>query len=374
MLRINRYIVAASLLIMLGCKEPSDEQKIATLEKEIQKTEVSLKKMEAELKKLKGEATLGADFDKLVSTISAAKAPFSTYIEMPGKIISRQNILVGPEMNGTITALYVTNGQVVQKGQVIAKVDDVLITSNIAELESALSLAKDLYERQQKLWEQKIGSELQYLQAKNNLENLEKRMATAQTQLSKTVVRAPMSGIVDEVFLKLGEMAGMGSPICRMVNLGDIYIEAEVSEKYIGRVQKGDKVEVFYPSLKKSQTATVSALTQVINPGNRTFKIEVKVSNADGMLKPNLLASVRLEDYVNPSVVQVPTRLVQITSAGNFIYIVEDNTAVRRNVKTGKSYSGITEVLEGLDGTESIIDLGFRDVSQGDRVQVQNIN
>jgi membrane fusion protein, multidrug efflux system len=371
---VHKFITAGAIFLAVSCSEPPVEKQIEQLEKEIQKTEVTLKQLEAELKKLNGEGSVKAGFDKLVSTINASKGTFNTFIEMPGKIISRQNILVGPEVNGNIVALYVTNGQMVQKGQVIAKVDDQLMISQIAELESSLSLANDLYERQQKLWEQKVGSELQFLQAKNNKENLEKRLATLQTQMSKAVVRAPMTGVVDEVYLKLGEMAGMGSPICRMVNLNDIYIEAEVSEKYIGRVKKGDAVEIFYPSFNKSQAATVSAITQVINPGNRTFKIEVKVANTEGMLKPNLLATVRLKDYSNKEVVIVPTKLVQLTSSGAFIFIVEEGVAQKRNVKVGKSYGGQTEVLEGLDGSETIIDLGFREVTEGDKVQVKNNN
>jgi membrane fusion protein, multidrug efflux system len=371
---VHKLVAAGAILLAVSCSEPPVEKQIEQLQKEIQKTEVTLKKLEAELKKLNGESSMTADFDKLVSTISPQTGAFNTYIEMPGKIISRQNILVGPEVNGNITALYVTNGQVVQKGQILAKVDDQLLISQIAELESSLSLASDLFYRQEKLWEQKVGSELQFLQAKNNKENLEKRLATLQTQVSKTTVRAPMSGIVDEVFLKLGEMAGMGSPICRMVNLSDIYIEAEVSEKYIGKVKKGDQVEIFYPSFKRSQIATVSAITQVINPGNRTFKIEVKVSNTDGMLKPNLLATVRLLDYSNPSTIIVPTKLIQLTSAGAYIFTVEGEIAKKRNIVIGKNFGGQTEVLEGLDGSEVIIDLGFRDVTDGDKVQVKNIN
>lgn len=369
---VHKFISAGAIILAISCSEPPVEKQIEQLEKEIQKTEVTLKQLEAELKQLNGQGSVKAGFDKLVSTINASKGTFNTFIEMPGKIISRQNILVGPEVNGNIIALYVTNGQMVQKGQIIAKVDDQLMVSQIAELESSLSLANDLYERQQKLWEQKVGSELQFLQAKNNKENLEKRLATLQTQMSKAVVRAPMTGVVDEVYLKLGEMAGMGAPICRMVNLNDIYIEAEVSEKYIGRVKKGDAVEIFYPSFNKSQTATVSAITQVINPGNRTFKIEVKVANTEGMLKPNLLATVRLKDYSNNEVVIVPTKLVQLTSSGAFIYIVEEGLAKRRNIKVGKSYGGQTEVLEGLVGSETIIDLGFREVTDGDKVEVKN--
>lgn len=375
MMRIaNKLLIGAAVSLMISCSEPSKEEQIKTLEKEIQKTEIALKKLDAELKKLNGTGYVKSEFDKIVTTTSPEKGTFTTAIEMPGKIISRQNILVGPELAGQIVALYVTNGQIVSKGQVLAKVDDQIIRSNIDELESSLSLANDLFERQKNLWEQKVGSELQYLQAKNTKENLQKKLSTLQTQLSKAVVRAPMSGVVDEVFLKLGEMSGMGAPICRMVDLNDIYVQAEVAEKYIGKVKKGDNVEVFYPSLNRSEIATVTAITQVINPGNRTFKIEIRVSNKDGFLKPNLLATVRLKDYVNPNTIIVPTRLVQISSSEKYIYVVEDSIARKKSISTGKSYDGKTEVSTGLTGDEQIIDLGFRDVSEGDRLEIKTTN
>jgi RND family efflux transporter MFP subunit len=371
MLKKSLYFLS-SLALLVACSEPSKEEKIAQLQKEIQKTEVSLNKMKSELKALTGDAELKTSFDKLVTTTTPTKGTFATYIEMPGKVVSRQNILVGPEVNGNITALYVINGQVVQKGQIIAKIDDVLFKSNIEELESAISLAEDLFERQKNLWEQKVGSELQYLQAKNNLESLQKRMATAQNQLAKTIVRAPMSGVVDEVFLKLGEMSGMGAPICRIVNLQDIYVETEVSEKYVGKVKNGDKVEVLFPSLDRKVNASITAVTQIINPGNRTFKAEVRVSNSDGLLKPNLLSVVRIQDYINTNAILIPTRLIQMSSTGNYVLVNENNIVVKKWIKPGRSNDGMTEVLEGLTGNESIIDLGFRDVTEGDRIQVKS--
>lgn len=370
---MNKSVTIAfiAILSLSACSKPTKEEQIETLKKEILQTEVMLSKLQSELKTLTGGGVLDASFDKIVTTTQPEKTSFSTYIEMPGKIVSRQNILVGPEMTGNITALYIVNGQMVQKGQVIAKVDDVLLRSNIEELETSLSLAQDLFERQKNLWEQKVGSELQYLQAKNNLESLQKRLVTAQNQLSKTVVRAPMSGVVEEVYLKLGEMSGMGAPICRVVNLQDIYVETEVSEKYVGKVKQGDKVQVLFPSLSRTINAQVSALTQIINPGNRTFRVEVKVANTDGMLKPNLLSVVQMQDYFNPSTIVIPTRLIQMSSTGSYIFFNDKNTVVKKWIKTGKSSDGKTEVLEGLTGEESIIDLGFKDVTEGDKIQVK---
>lgn len=371
MLKKSFYIIS-SLAILVACSKPTKEEKIAQLEKEILTTEVTLNKMKSELKALSGDAVLKTTFDKLVTTTSPSKGAFATYIEMPGKVVSRQNILVGPEVNGNITALYVVNGQMVQKGQMIAKIDDVLFKSNIEELESTISLAEDLFERQKNLWEQKVGSELQYLQAKNNLESLQKRMTTAQNQLAKTIVRAPMSGVVDEVYLKLGEMSGMGAPICRIVNLQDIYVETEVSEKYVGKVKQGDKVEVLFPSLDRKLNAGISAVTQIINPGNRTFKAEVRISNSDGLLKPNLLSVVRMQDYINTNAISVPTRLIQMSSAGSYVFVNENNIVAKKWIKTGRSSDGMTEVQEGLAGDELLIDLGFRDVTEGDKIQVKS--
>jgi RND family efflux transporter MFP subunit len=362
-----------SIIFFVACGETPKEEQIAELQTKIKQTEIDLKKLQAELKILKGGKVEVADFNKLISTIPAKIGTFQTYIEMPGKVVSRQNLMVGPDISGQITALYVTNGQMVQAGQVIAKIDDEIYRRNIDELENMLELAKDLFERQKNLWDQKVGSELQYLQAKNNKENLEKKLATARVQLSKSSVKAPVSGVMDEVFSKLGEMAGPGAPIGRLVNLNDIYIEAEVSESYVGKVKKGDRILIDFPSLNEKRESTVQAITQIINPGNRTFKIEAKISNSNGLLKPNLLATVKLNDYSAANRILVPTKLVQISGGGSYILVVDSAKVVRKKpISVGKSYDGITEILSGLDGTEELIDLGFRDVVEGDKVEIQN--
>ena len=295
---------------------------------------------------------------------------YEEFVEVAGTISSDRNILVSSEVGGTVTSLLVQEGQTVSAGQILLTTDDQIILKSIDELESAFNLAKTVYEKRKSLWDQNIGSEIEYLTAKNNMENLELRLNTTRSQWAKTQLRAPISGIVDEVITKKGEMAAPGMPLLRVVNLNEVKIECDVSEAYVGKLKRGDKVQVTFPSIGMETAATIRSVGQVINPGNRTFSVEVTLSNADGVLKPNLLGYVKIREFMEADQVVIPTKYVQNGVEGPYVLTVKDGVITKNNIKRGRSHNGLTQVLSGLDGGETLVAEGYRDAKAGDIAHV----
>src|SRR5690606_30700 len=220
----------------------------------------------------------------------------------------------------------------------------------------------------------KIGTEMQYLQAKNTKESLESRLSAAQAQLSQAIVRAPFSGSVDQVPAREGEMAAPGTPLVRLNSPQDMYIEAEVSERYLGKIAKGDAVEVYFPIQDQRINTTIAAVSDVINAENRTFRLDVRLPQVDFKLKPNQVTVLKVTDYTHKEAVAVPTHLVLKDDKGEYVYSIENkdkNTVAKKvRVKSGLTYDGVTEIVEGLSGEEVLIDKGFRDVAEGVHVAI----
>ena len=346
----------------------ADKKKVA----EIQKKKEELEKLQKDLAALEESVTsnLTTKKSKSVTLLTAEKSRFAKYVDIQGEVTSKENILVSAETGGTIKSISVSEGQRVSRGQTLASIDADIIYSNIAEAENALSLATTVYEKQKRLWDQNIGSEIQFLEAKNNKENLEKKIATLNTQLSKTRVKAPFSGTVDQVVAHAGETVGAGTPIARVVNLSNVQVEAEVSESYIGKFKKGDEVLIEFPAIDRRDTGKIKAVGQFINPGNRTFVIEIDMKNKSGLLKPNLLANLKLLEYQSDDKVVIPSRLVQQSLDGDFTYTMTKDSIVQKNIlETGNSYDGKIEILSGLEAGYLVIDRGSRDVIIGDKIK-----
>ncbi|MEZ5006685.1 MAG: efflux RND transporter periplasmic adaptor subunit [Chitinophagales bacterium] len=345
--------------------------------KEVEKTQKQITKLEKQLADLKAglvveDKVVDESGKTVVTVLEAKQKDFERYIEVQGAVTSKDNVMVASNTGGVIMSILVTEGQSVGVGQAIAVVNSDVLQKNIAEVQNQLDLANTIFEKQKRLWlELNVGTEVQYLQAKNNKESLERKLETLNTQLSDATVRSTINGVVDEVFAKQGEMAGPGSPIARVVNLNNVQVEAEVPESFIGKINKGDKVEVYFASLDLTRTANIKAVSQTLNPGNRTFKIEVDLPNKDKVLKPYLLATLKLKEYENDDQLVVPTRLIQEGKQGNFVFTLKDGVVERNWLKTGNSYQGETEVLEGLEPGAQLIDLGFRNVLEGDEVKLQ---
>jgi membrane fusion protein (multidrug efflux system) len=333
--------------------------KIALLEEEIGKEDPSFFNTES-------AATL-------VTTVKVENQDFEHRIEVRGAIMSRTNVNVSSESMGRLTAVKIVEGQSVKKGQLLATVDDEQIENAIKEVKTALSYAATIFEKRERLWKQNIGTEVDYLTAKNNKEGLENQLETLNTQLSRTRILAPFSGSIESVPVKAGQVVQMGTPIAFLVSNTDKYINAEISEAYLGKVKDGDIVNVKVPSLNKNFESRVTSIGNIINQASRTFTVEVNLPMTDETMKVNLITIVEITDYQAPEAVVIPSRIIQEDIIGNFVYTIgTNNKAQKVHVKLGPSFANSTQVLEGLQGGVFVVDKGNRSIADGTRVKVQN--
>ncbi len=311
----------------------------------------------------------------LVTTYTPIISTFQHFFEVYGNVDTDKAATLFPETPGMVQQILVSEGDNVKRGQVLIRLDSDVLSRNIAELETSLELAKVLYDKQKRLWEQKVGSEVQYLEAKNRKESIENSIATLQEQTSKSTVRAPFDGVVDKIFPKIGEIASGQQPLVRIVNLDDVYVTSEVSERYIGKVKAGDQVAVVV-----NRTDTLhSKITRVgtfINPNNRTFEIKVDLDGIVRNVKPNSLVVLKINDYSKPESIAIPSSLIMQDGKGSdYVFVVERNgsntsVAKKRNITTGMRYLGTTVIEAGLDLSTPIIDKGSRSVREGDVVEI----
>ena len=304
---------------------------------------------------------------------------FKHYVEVNGNVETDQNVVLNAEYSGVLTSIFVKNGQEVSKGQRLAKIDDGGLSSQVAQQETQLALAQTTFERQERLWNQKIGSEIQYLQAKTNYEAAKNAVQQLRSQLSKTVITAPFSGTVDDVIADPGQVALAGqTPVIRLVNLSNMYVKASIPENYLKDVKKGTQVIVNLTSIDEEFTGTVRQVSQYINPNNRSFDIQIEIPNKNGLVKPNLIATVRVNDYQAENAITVPENVLQENSAGETIaYLykpINDSIgeAKRTVIKTGLSYANHTEVKSGLKKGDTIIKEGAKNLRDGQKVIIKN--
>ena len=308
----------------------------------------------------------------LITTVKASKETFNHQIEIRGNVESRTNLTVSAEMMGQLTSLSIVEGQYVKKGQVMATINADNLEKSIEEIENQLSFAKTIFDKRDRLWKKNIGTEVDYLQAKNNKESLEKQLATLQTQLDKTEIRAPFSGTIETVSVRQGEIIQPGMPMAYLVGNSNMYIRAEVSEAFIGKFKKGAEVMVNIPSIGQEKASQIIAVGNVINAASRTFTIEVKLPKVDGQIKTNLVTLLKLTDYSSDNAVVIPSRIIQEDFEGNFVYLVKGKRASKVHVTLGYSYDNHTEVVAGLAGGEVVVDKGNRSVADGTIVNIQN--
>lgn len=307
----------------------------------------------------------------LVKTAPLERKDFYHYVEVQGTVTADDYVDVSAEVPGRILSLNVKEGQAVRKGQLIATIDPEATKKQIAELETGIELAQTVYERQKRLWDQQIGSEIQFLQAKNNVDRLNKNLELLNLQLKKTNVYAPVSGEVQRVVLQSGELASPGMPIIMMINMSNLKVVVDLPEKYLTSVKKGERIEVHFPALDKDLTLPVNLIGNVINSGNRTLPIELALNGGNAtMMKPNLLALAKINDLTVDKAITVPIELVQQEIGGkDYILIAENNKAKKVYVKTGESYDGNILIKEGLEGNEIIIVEGARGLLNGAAIE-----
>lgn len=341
----------------------------------------ALKELQVEIDELRAEIlVLDPPKEKaliLIKTKTLTPVTFQRYTDVQASLMSDDMVFASSELGGRIISLNVKEGQFVNKGSLIARLDLKSVEDQKAELETSIAFAKDVFDRQSRLWDQKIGTEVQYLQAKNNFDRLEKSMEMLKTQLSKARVYAPISGVVDKEFLQPGEIAAPGSPIVQLFNPNKLKVTADVPESYLGKIKRGDRVNVKYPALDIETSKTVSLVGRTIDPSNRTFKVEVNTDNVAGKLKPNLLAEISFNDFTKADAITVELPLVQEEVNGRkYIYVVADQggkaIAKKAYVTIGESHMGEVIIESGLVAGDKIITDGARSVSEGSAVKELN--
>ncbi|WP_396217766.1 efflux RND transporter periplasmic adaptor subunit [Flavobacterium sp.] len=370
---MKKVVLIATSLLLIACGEKSTDDLI----KDKNITELKNRKatIQAELEKIDAALLKGnkaPESEALVSVLTIKDTVFNHYLEIQGNVNTKENILVQPEFSGTLTALNVKAGQRVSKGQILGKVDDAGMSQQLASIENQYALAKTTFERQKNLWDKKIGSEIQFLQAQAQMISAQKSVAQMRAQVAKTVIRAPFSGTIDEVFVERGQVvAPSPQGLMRIVNLSNMYVSTTVPETYIGKLKVGTVVDVFLTSLGKTYKGKVRQVANFINPSNRSFGIEVSVPNPDNLLRPNQVAKLKIIDYTVNNAIIVPTNVVQEDGEHNkFVFIATNVTgkkgvAKKVVVKVGKSSDNVTEILIGLTANDVIVTEGANNIADG---------
>ncbi|RXR24563.1 efflux RND transporter periplasmic adaptor subunit [Flavobacterium stagni] len=368
-------VLVTTLLVACGKKEDASGNIDALIEAKNAK-ELQLKKaaLQADINKIDAALTeLNVKVDEALVSVQAVKdTVFNHYLEVQGNVDTKENILIQPEFSGTLVSLNAKAGQHVSKGQVLGRVDDAGLSQQLASLENQYALAKTNFDRQKNLWDKKIGSEMQYLQAQTNMITAQKGVAQLKAQLAKTIIRAPFTGTIDEVFVEKGQVVSPSAQgLMRIVNVSNMYVSTTVPETYVGKLKVGTEVDVFLTSLGKTYKGKVRQVGNFINPSNRSFGIEVTVPNPQGLLRPNQVAKLRIIDYVNKKALVVPTNVIQKDANGeSYVYVaseVNGKTAKAKKVvvKTGQSSDNFTEILSGLAAEELIVTDGVNTISEG---------
>lgn len=373
MTRMTLAVIITAFLAACSATTPEDD-KHARLKK-LQEEQTALTK---EIQKLESEIA-AENPDSLVAVrtkdvgISELKVQnFDHYIQTQGHIESDNNVLVSAEMMGVVTRVHVTEGQSVSRGQVLAEIDNSIISRNIESMEAQLELATSVFERQKNLWDQKIGTEVQFLQAKTNKESLEKQLASLREQKDKTRIKSPISGTVDAITVKVGENIAPGMPAVRVVNTSDLKIQAPVSEAYVTDINKGDKVIINISELNKDVEARVTFVGRTIDRLSRTFNVEVALpQNPD--LRPNMTATVRIVFRSVPEAVVVPINIVQEINGEKVIYVAEKKgrhmVATRKVITIDGVYGNLAQV-KGVEAGDKIITVGYQGLNDGDYIKI----
>lgn len=364
MKKILLFVIASFLIV--SC---SNDKKV-----KLEKLKAKHDKIAEEITALEKEIALedSTSIDKVaeVSVLELKTGEFNHYLEVQGKIDGEENVVVSPKMIGVVTAIYVKEGQIVTKGQALAQLDDAVLRQSLVTLDSSLVYATNLYNKQKNLWDQKIGSEVQYLTAKNTKEYYENQIKATKEQLKQATIVSPINGTVEEIPIKVGQSVTMGiTTAFRVVNLTKVKVVAEVAESYSAKLKTGNEVIISFPDLDKEINSTISFASKYINTVNRTFTCEVRLNETNESYRANMIAVVKIKDYSADSAITVPINVVQKMDEENYVYIaVKDSskyTAKKVKVELGQTYNGYTEIIDGLSDGDKLISVGYQNIEDG---------
>jgi len=363
-----KQVISIFLIVFIAaCGTPDNKAKLAKLRAE--KT-----KIEAQIKELESQVSDSTETGKVknVSIALIATEKFDHFIEIQGKLDGEENVGATSLVPGVVKAIYVKAGESVKKGQVLGELDSEALKLGIKELEAALVFTTDLYNRQKALWEQKVGSEVQYLQAKNAKEGLENKLTTLREQIEMYKIVSPINGTVEDIAVKVGQASGPGPMAAfKIVNFSKVKVVADVSETYASRIAKGNRVTLFFPDLNHEVSSVVDFASKFINPINRTFVTEVRFSPESNIqYKANMIVVTKINDYHKEKAICLSLNYVQSDQTGEYVMLEENGKAMKHRVKTGQSYNGKIEILEGLAEGDRLIVAGHQDLEEGQLVNV----
>ncbi len=371
---MKKIVLIFSVFVLVACSSKKEGDKTAQLEKlksEQEKISEQIKVLEKEMALEAGSAT--AKKEKIVAVTALESSSFKHYLDVQGKVDADQNITVSAKTPGTVAKINVNVGDEVKVGQILATLDNQIGYQGLQELQSSLAFANNVYMKQKNLWDQKIGSEIQFLTAKNNKESLERKLATMNEQLDMSNIKSPINGTVDEMMLKLGQTVAPGLPCVRVVNLSSLKAKAEVSESYGAKIRQGSEVVVHFPDINKDVTGKISFSGKVINSLTRTFTVEVLLDKNNPELRPNMLAILKIVDYKSDQSIVVPVNTVQNSEEGQFVMMAQTvngkKTAKKQAVTVGSVYNGLAEIKKGLSKGDKIITTGYQDLDEGDGIK-----
>ena len=370
---MKKIIIYSALAALLASCSATTDKKA-----ELEKLKTQREQLNTQIAQLEAEINPGGakaeEKAVTVKTTDATECVFNHYIEVQGTVDGDQNIAVSPQSAGIVTAVYVKEGSPVKKGQVMAELDAQVLKQSLEEVNTQLVLANSIFQKQAALWEKKIGSEVQYLQAKASKDALEQRANTIKEQIQMAKVISPISGTVESVPLRVGQMASPGMPTStiRVINMSVAKISADVAETYATRIKNGNDAVVSFPDLGKDIESKLNFTSRFIDPTNRTFKVECRVSSKDVELRANMIAYIKIKDYTNEKAFCLPVNYVQSNQDGKFVYVAKQGgtewSAEKRVVKTGMDYNGIIEILEGISAGDKVITSGFQGLNAGEKV------
>ena len=372
--KINTPFFILFALLMASCGHHGQDKKeqLAEYKKQLSDLKKEISSLEEEIEKEDG--TSGNSVNVGIEIVRPQT--YNHFIDVTGKVKADKNTMVSPEGAGKITRIVVKEGDRVSKDQVLAYLNNDAIESQIEQAKAGLQLATTTFERRKKLWDQNIGSEIEYLQAKTEYETQQQNLKAMQAQMAMSTVKSQINGVVDEIFQRTGEIAGPGTPFARVVNIDEVYVDAEVGERFVGMINDGDSASVFFPALDKKMEAKIFRSSTVINDISRTFRVRINLKNPDRTIKPNLISVVKLKVYSADNLLIVPSILVKRDFEGEFLFLTEQRDgktyAKKQYVKSIFNTDNKTIISEGLKDGDMIVTQGYNQIVNGTEIKIVN--
>ncbi|MDD5570296.1 MAG: efflux RND transporter periplasmic adaptor subunit [Bacteroidales bacterium] len=365
----KRLFIVFAVIILAACNQDK-QAKLGKLISQRDMLNEEIKKLQDEIAKTKGK-------DKIrtveISYAEVKKQAFGHYIEVQGKVDGEDNVAVNAKTIGVITDIFVNAGDEVKKGQVLAQIDDQVLRQSVKEVQTQIDFVTDLYNKQKSLWEQKVGSEVQYLSAKTNKEAMENRKATLLEQLGMNKIVSPINGTVEDIPVKVGQSVAPGFPVFRVINFSKAKVVADIAEAFSSKIKKGDDVVIYFPDINKEIIAKINFSSKYINPTNRTFTVEIKLPPDNIEYRANMIAVIKIKDYHSDNAITLPVNIVQADMSSKYVYIIEEKNgnkiAKKQIIKEGQSYNGLVEITGGLKEGDKVVSVGYQNLEDGQAVK-----